>query len=130
MAKDTKDNGTRDMLEDGPELFDLPFPNRNSIDAKLFHSQNPSVFMEYERIVLEGVRNGRTLIGTNMVWEVMRWFLPIKTVGNRANPADPSRSLKLNNNFAPYYARAFVKKHPRFKALFKFRATNVDKGGE
>jgi hypothetical protein len=49
-----------------------------------------------------------------MLLEVLRWNYYMKT-------DDPNSDFKINNNYAPYYARLLIEKHPEWSDLFQLR---------
>lgn len=77
-----------------------------------YHQSNPHIYEIYKSIAIELARQGRRYIGSKYIFEEMRYNHPF----NSQN--DP---YKINNNFAPMYARKFVLEHPQFGHLFKFK---------
>lgn len=97
----------------------LPFSD--PADPKLeawhkFHRENPRVWFLFERFALEALRScGSRRIGARMVWERIRWE-------TRVAVDLPGDSPKLNDHLVPYYAREFVRVHPRHAGAFELRA--------
>ena len=79
-----------------------------------FHERNPQVFSALESMTQEMYQRGRKRIGINMLLEVLRWNYYMKT-------DDPNSDFKINNNYAPYYARLLIEKHPEWCDLFQLR---------
>lgn len=77
-----------------------------------FHTDNPHVYATFSRFTTEAIARGRTSFGARMVWERMRWFSMFETT-------DPD--WKLNNDYAPFYARLFLADHPQHSGLFELR---------
>lgn len=93
-----------------PELWDQPSP----ADQKFweFHKKNPQVFDELVKLCEQAKRAGRKRIGIKMMFEVLRWNRHMDT---------SDEDFKLNNNYAPRYARILVEKHPEYNGLFETR---------
>ncbi|HLT41926.1 MAG TPA: hypothetical protein VKZ95_04410 [Sphingobacteriaceae bacterium] len=72
-----------------------------------FHNRHPEVYDVFEEEVLKASNSGRQKYSIYIIREEVRWKL--------------RKKFKFNNNFAPYYARVFVEKHPKLKELFNFR---------
>lgn len=90
---------------------------QDTIEAFTAHVQEcPEVWRGFEKYALEAANTGRK-IGAKAVIERLRWETEIVQ----------SAEWKVNNNWAPYYARVFEIKHPRFKDYFEKR---VLKSGE
>jgi len=87
----------------------------------LFHAENPHVYDLFERLALKGIAAGRRHLSAYQIFEVMRWEYSIETTEPKRNPDDPDRTLKLNNNHRPYYARLFMDKHPKREGVFRIR---------
>lgn len=79
---------------------------------RAFHEANPQVWRVFERFTFELISRGRDRYGAAGVWQRMRWHFHVETTGE---------TVKLNNNFHPYYARLFAAKHPQHAAFFKLR---------
>ena len=70
----------------------------------------PEVWKGFDKFALEAATKGRK-IGAKAVIERLRWEAEIER----------GDDFKVNNNWAPYYARVFEIKHPRFKGFFEMR---------
>ena len=68
------------------------------------------VWKAFEKYALKASLR-RKRIGANAIMERIRWETTI----------EKGEDWKVNNNYAPYYARIFIAKHPRCKGLFEFR---------
>jgi hypothetical protein len=79
-----------------------------------FHNRNPQVYTALEDMTREMVNRGRKRIGINMLFEVLRWNYYLKT-------DDPNSAFKINNNYAPYYARLIIEKNPTWEDVFELR---------
>jgi hypothetical protein len=63
-------------------------------------------------IAFKMAKEGRRQIGSKYIFEQMRYEYTFRSNN------DP---FKVNNNFAPMYARKFVLEHPQYGNLFKFK---------
>jgi hypothetical protein len=63
----------------------------------------------------ELVNRGRGKIGIKMLFEVLRWNYYMTT-------SDPNSDFKINNNYAPYYARLILERHPEWDGIFELRS--------
>ena len=84
---------------------------------EVWHQQNPEVYRLFKRFAGEGIRAGRKHLGTNMIIERIRWYSAVETTGD---------IYKINNNFAPYYARMFMKDFPQYDGFFRTRKSKAD----
>lgn len=84
--------------------------------AACFHAQNPHVLAAVLVMALNlrsrGVRRG----GIKMIWEVLR-YRHLETHGDK---------YKLNNSYAPWYAREAMAREPRLEGFFETRASPHD----
>ena len=69
---------------------------------------SPEVWRQFERFALEVCTKGRA-IGSKAIIERVRWEAEVEN----------NEEWKVNNNWAPYYARVFEFKHPRFSGFFQ-----------
>lgn len=79
-----------------------------------FHELNPQVFNALESMTNELTNRGRKRIGIKMLFEVLRWNYYMET-------SDPNSDFKINNNYAPYYSRLLIDKHPEWANVFELR---------
>ena len=77
-----------------------------------YHQANPHLYELYKSIALQLIQQNRRVIGSAHIFQKMRYEYQFKTDGDL---------FKINNNFAPMYARKFVLEHPQFGHLFKFK---------
>lgn len=86
-----------------------------------FHARNPHVYQALADEALDlrqkrpGARTGITLL-TNAV----RWSW-LKTTGDQ---------FRINNDFAPFYARKLMAEYPQLEGVFETRASLADLGHE
>jgi hypothetical protein len=78
-----------------------------------FHKNNPDVYNKLLELSLELRAVGHRRIGIKMLFEQLRWLHALRTT-------DMS-GFKLNNNYAPFYARLLMER-PELKNFFETRA--------
>lgn len=91
------------------DLFDPG--DKMAVKFQQYHQRNPEIFEAFRDKTLEIIRQGRKYYGAKGIIEVLRW--------ERAVSGDDG--FKINNNYAPYYARMFEAKLPKYKGFFKKR---------
>lgn len=79
-----------------------------------FNRRNPQVYQTLEDMAKALINKGRRKIGINMLLEVLRWNYYMST-------DDPNSDFKINNNYAPYYARLLIKNNPDWEKVFELR---------
>lgn len=77
-----------------------------------YHQANPHLYELYKAIAMQLIQQNRRVIGSAHIFQKMRYEYQFKTDGS---------PFKIDNNFAPMYARKFVLEHPQFGHLFKFK---------
>lgn len=83
-----------------------------------FHADNPLVYDTLCRLARAWVRRtGRYKLGINSLIERVRWEIAINT-------NDPE--FKVNNNYAPYYARLIMTTEPDLAGIFELRPSAAD----
>ena len=87
---------------------------------KVFHMANPHVFVLFARFAFQLINAGRENYGTMDVIGRVRWESAIKTTGE---------IVKINNNYAPYYARLFHVANPKHDGFFRTRRLNSSDRG-
>lgn len=77
-----------------------------------YHQANPHLYELYKAIAISLAKQGRRYIGSKFIFEEMRFNHTFQSNN------DP---FKVNNNFAPHFARKFVLEYPQYGHLFKFK---------
>ena len=80
-----------------------------------FHADHPEVLAGLVALAARAYGAGASRVGLRMLFEVMRWEW---TLGRL--PAE-DEVWKLNNNYAPWYARLIMAENPWAKGLFELR---------
>lgn len=79
-----------------------------------FHAANPHVYHALRRLAVGMVRRGQARIGIKMLFEVLRWQYAMSTT-------DAHSDFKLNNSYAPFYARLLMDNEPELAGAFELR---------
>jgi len=89
--------------------------NNPNISEKFadFHAQNPRVYELIKAYTFEAIGSGLKRYSIQGVIERVRWQTSIETHGD---------DYKLNNNYAPFYARMFMEDFPEHQGFFRTRA--------
>lgn len=95
-----------------PSLFD-----KIETEFDKYHRENPAIFQMFSRFAFEAIGKGRKHIGANAIIERMRWETMIE--GND--------DFKVNNNYAPFYARLFMRVNPEHSGIFEIRKSRADR---
>ncbi len=74
----------------------------------------PEVWRAFERITLDLVKRERKAGAIDILGKI-RWDTNV----------EGGLDWKVNNNYAPYYARIFVHKYPQHASFFEFRRVGV-----
>jgi hypothetical protein len=82
-----------------------------------FHQTNGGVYEAFVRLAREAVGRGRTKIGIQMLFEVVRWEHFLRTEGD---------DFKLNNNWAAFYARLIMDQEEDLRDIFNLRRCKAD----
>jgi len=77
-----------------------------------FHALNPGVYHLFKRFTLEAIAKGRDHFSAGLVLGRIRWYSAIETTGE---------PWKINENFAAYYARQFMRDFPEHAGFFRTR---------
>ena len=88
--------------------------DRIQIAFEKFHADNPHVFMFFEERCAEAWQVGIRRMGMNLLLELFRWHGMMETRS--------SDGYRINQNYAPRYARRILEVHPEWDGLFELRA--------
>ncbi len=81
--------------------------------AEAFHKQHPEVWDSFADFTFMLIRRGFQNYSVKAVFERVRWE---KDMGG-----DGKTQFKINNNYAPYYARRFMRMYPEHDGFFRTR---------
>ena len=76
-----------------------------------YHKENPNIYKAFVRYALQAKQKGFKNYSAKSLFEIIRWHTPIKADG----------VFKINNNYAPDYARKMMKDFKSFKGFFRVR---------
>jgi hypothetical protein len=76
-----------------------------------YHKTNPHLYEAFKTVAFDAIKMGFKTYGANGIFEIIRW--------KRAERGDGE--FKINNNFAPLFARLFVNEFPQYADFFRFR---------
>jgi len=71
-----------------------------------YHRANKWIFEEFSKEAFILKESGRLAFGAKEIFERMRW---------KRQETNSLGDFKINNTWAPYYARALIKKYPEFR---------------
>lgn len=91
------------------DLFDPS--DSSAVKFQQYHQQNPQVYEKFAEFTFDAIRAGRKYFGAKMIIERIRWYSLVEA----------NDGYKVNNNYAPYYARMFEAKHPQYTGFFRKR---------
>ncbi|MFF7234163.1 hypothetical protein [Streptomyces sioyaensis] len=88
----------------------------SSIESRFrqFHSDNPHVLAEMERLANQWFDSGKRTVGVQLLFEVLRW--------DRSTKTKTSDEFKINNDFAAHYARMMIARNPAWDGRIRVRA--------
>lgn len=104
-----------DLFRDVEEQVSAANDNANNMWQRrfeAFHEDNPHVYKLFKKYTLEAIAAGRETYSTISIFERIRWYTDIETQG------DP---FKINQNFATYYGRMFMRDFPQHDGFFRTR---------
>jgi len=85
-----------------------------------YHKKHPKVWKLFEQFTFELIERGFKHNAVSTVFERIRWETDQADVEGRS-------TFKINNNYKPFYARRFMKKHPDHEGFFRTRKQSSKK---
>lgn len=79
-----------------------------------FHKEHPEVWRLFRRFTFDRISLGFKHYSSYAIFERIRWETD-------QVPTEGKDEFKMNNNFRPFYARAFMKKYPEHEGFFRVR---------
>ena len=108
-------NETQEVSVSIPYLMPLkPFTHGVSIEERFhsFHRANPQVYEALRELSLHLAATGRQRFGMKALFEFLRFSYALQTRGE---------SYKINNSYAPFYARLLMRNEPQLAGFFNLR---------
>ena len=114
-----KDDSEQRELDFAP-LVPSDVPAGATIEERFqaFHGANPHVYSNLARLCLRQRERGLRRWGIKAAFEILR-FQALETAGEE---------YKLNNSYAPLYARLLVRRHPELREFFELRNRRTRRG--
>jgi hypothetical protein len=84
-----------------------------------YHRDNPHIFAGIVSLGLTAKRRGRSRWGVMAILNVLRWKLEVEA-------RDEHSPWKINNNYAPHYARLVMSQEPELQGFFNLRSSRAD----
>lgn len=81
-----------------------------------YHKTNPHLYEAFKQVAFDAMKLGFKTYGANGIFEIIRW--------KRAERGDGE--FKINNNYAPLFARLFVNEYPQYEGFFRFRQSKFN----
>tara|TARA_B100000085_G_C18514453_1_gene501052 strand:+ start:699 stop:1046 length:348 start_codon:yes stop_codon:yes gene_type:complete len=81
--------------------------------AERFHKQHPEIWDQFVRFTRQIISRGFANYSVNAVFHRVRW--------EQDMGGDGTTQFKINNNYAPYYSRRFMKMYPQHDGFFRTR---------
>ena len=78
-----------------------------------FRHDNPHVEAELVKLARQLISRGHQKYSIKALFEITRWHRALQTT---------DEDFKLNNNYAPYYARDLMDEYPDLEGFFNLRA--------
>ena len=120
LAREEQERVAQHTIEFGPP----PVPTRDDTikyrskwERKfwVFHERNPGAYRAFVRLAREGKTAGAVRLGIKQLFEIARWDHFIDGL------PDTEEEFKLNNNYAPHYARLIMEKEDDLEGIFELR---------
>jgi len=85
-----------------------------------YHKENPNIYKAFVNYAYEAKKKGFSNYSAKSLFEIIRWHTPIKADG----------VFKINNNYAPDYARKMMDEYESFKGFFRVRTLKAKRHNE
>ena len=76
-----------------------------------YHNDNPQIYKAFRLFAAQAKQKGFKNYSAKSLFEIIRWHTPIKS----------GEVFKIDNNFAPDYARKMMQEYESFKGFFRVR---------
>jgi len=81
------------------------------MDFQQYDNDNPKIWGAFIFYTNQTIGKGFEHYGAKGIIELIRWH----------HPASGNDSFKINNNYAPEYARKFMNRFPQYEGFFRTR---------
>jgi hypothetical protein len=81
-----------------------------------YNKENPQIFERFVQLTFTLIRKGRDHYGAKGIIEIIRFNTITKAKGY-----PETEDFKINNNYAPDYARLFMDEYPKYEGFFNTR---------
>jgi len=85
-----------------------------SLKVKVFHNSHPEVWDLFRKFTFDLIAKGFKHYGAKSVFERIRWHTDTPD-------SEGKSSFKVNNDYTAFYARAFMKRYPKYDGFFRIR---------
>jgi hypothetical protein len=82
-----------------------------------YDAVNPEVYRMFEKFTFEAIKSGYQNSGSQMIIERIRWESIVVAKNDK---------FKINNDYAAFYSRKFMKEYPMHKNFFRIRSSYAD----
>ena len=76
-----------------------------------YHNDNPQIYKAFRLFASQAKQKGFKNYSAKSLFEIIRWHTPIKS----------GEVFKIDNNYAPDYARKMMAENESFKGFFRVR---------
>lgn len=90
--------------------------NEHEARFKTFHSNNPEVYVLFDKFTTELINKGFTNGSAHMVIHRIRWETSLPILDENPVTKQP---LKISNGHFPYYARLWMENNPEHLGFFR-----------
>ena len=100
-------------------ILEFPVPQKKTRYDELreecvaFNAKYPAVWELFVKFTFDRINRGFEHYSAYAIFERIRW--------ETDQAPTPDSEFKLNNNFRPFYARAFMKVYPEYDGFFRLR---------
>ena len=91
-----------------------------ALNFQEFDQAHPEIWVLFRNATFQVMERGFRNYGAKSILERIRWHTSIE---------QGSRDFKINNNYAPHYARKFHSDYPEFDGFFRTRTQKTNSEG-
>lgn len=82
-----------------------------------YNSQNPHIYRQFVFYTINAIESGYKNFGSQMILEKIRWETGV---------VSKNSDFKINNSYAAFYSRLFMKDFPQYAEYFRIRNSIAD----